>query len=224
MKLIIANWKMYLGVKESIALAKKTFAGKNETVICPSFAALSEVKKVLNKSVKLGAQNISWQDGGALTGEVSAGMLSELGCKYVIVGHSERRRFLKEGELVIREKLKAALAKKIIPILCVSDIKELLVLNDLVAEKIVVAYEPIWAIGTGRTPTMEEISNMHTKIRAKIGKSIKNVQVIYGGSVDEKNITRILETSGVDGVLVGGASTKLSSWKEIINYQDSKFN
>lgn len=216
MKLIIANWKMYLGVKESIALAKKTFSRKNETVICPSFIALSEVKKVLNKGVKLGAQNVSWQEDGALTGEVSAGMLFELGCKYVIVGHSERRRFLKEGDLVIREKLKAVLAKKITPIFCVSDLKELVVLNDLVAEKLVVAYEPVWAIDTGKIPTMDEISDMHKKIRIRVMKSIKNFRVIYGGSVDENNIEKIFVTPGVDGVLVGGASIKLNSWRKII--------
>jgi len=207
---------MYLGVKESIALAKKTHGGKNEIVVCPSFVALSGVRKTLNKGVKLGAQNVSWQEGGALTGEVSAGMLSELGCKYVIIGHSERRRFLKEGEVVIREKLKAVLAKKIIPILCVSDLAELSVLNNLSVEKLVIAYEPVWAIGTGKTPTMDEISAMHQKIYSKVKKSIKNLCVIYGGSVDEKNIEKILAAPGVDGVLIGGASAKPESWKKII--------
>ncbi|MFA6132155.1 MAG: triose-phosphate isomerase [Patescibacteria group bacterium] len=217
MKLIVANWKMYLGVKESIALAKKTRKGKNEIVVCPSFAALTGVGKALGRGVKLGAQNVSWQAGGALTGEVSAGMLSELGCRYVIVGHSERRRFLNESDIVVREKLKAVLAEKIIPILCVSEISELTILNNLSVEKMVIAYEPVWAIGTGKTPTMDEIAAMHKKIQAKAGKSVKNLRVIYGGSVDEKNIEKILATPGVDGVLIGGASAKLVSWKKIIS-------
>lgn len=217
MKLIVANWKMYLGVKESIVLAKKTRGGKNEIVVCPSFAALSGVGQALGHGVKLGAQNVSWQAGGALTGEVSAGMLSELGCQYVIIGHSERRRFLGENNAIIRKKLKAASAAKIIPILCVSKTAELSVIRGLSLNKLVVAYEPVWAIGTGRTPTITEISSMHEKIRARAGRSVKNFRVIYGGSVDEKNLGKILAAPGVDGVLVGVASAKLSSWKKIVS-------
>lgn len=215
MKLIIANWKMYLGIRESVVLAKKIRGGKNEVVVCPSFVAMAGVKKALGRRVKLGAQNVSWQEGGALTGEVSAGMLAALGCRYVIVGHSERRRFLKESDLVIREKLKAVLARRLIPILCVSELAELLVLNHLSASEVVVAYEPVWAIGTGRTPTMEEISVTHKKIRLRAEKSVKNLRVIYGGSVDEKNIDKILAAPGVDGVLIGGAGVKIKFWSKI---------
>jgi triosephosphate isomerase len=115
----------------------------------------------------------------------------------------------------IREKLKAALAKQITPILCVSELGELVVLNNLPAEKIVVAYEPIWAIGTGKTPTVEAISNFHKEIRVRVGKIAR---VIYGGSVDEKNIEKILAAPSVDGVLVGGAGAKLSFWKKICGF------
>jgi triosephosphate isomerase len=216
MKIIIANWKMYLGLKASVALAKQTLVGQKEIVVCPSFVALPEVKKVLPKGVKLGAQNVSWQDGGALTGEVAASMLAELGCRYVIIGHSERRRLLREDEIIIRKKLRAALAGKLIPILCVSRLEELSVLSGLTASRLVVAYEPLWAIGTGRTPTTANISAMHQKIRAKTGKSVGNLRVIYGGSVDEKNCRAILAAPGVDGVLVGAASAKTASWKKII--------
>ncbi|KKU05626.1 MAG: Triosephosphate isomerase [Candidatus Uhrbacteria bacterium GW2011_GWE2_45_35] len=207
---------MYLGVKDSVRLAKNIVAGKNQVIVCPSFVAIPEVKKALGKGVKLGAQNVSWQESGALTGEVSAGMLVELGCRYVIVGHSERRRFLAESDFVVREKLKAVLAKKIIPILCVSDLSELKILNQLVINDLIVAYEPVWAIGTGKTPTMEEIADMHKKIRARAGKSIKKLLVIYGGSVEEKNLKNILALPEVDGVLIGGASTTLSSLKKIL--------
>ncbi len=232
-KLLIANWKMYLGVKESVVLARQTSKVKsaNEIVICPSFVVLPLMKKELGKKVKLGAQNVAWREGGALTGEVSASMLSELGCKYVIIGHSERRSLLNESEVTIREKLKLAVAKKNIPIFCVGETAEarkagetvkvikgqLAVLNNLSFDKLVIAYEPVWAIGTGRVPTTEEISDVHGFIRAEAGKSVKNLQIVYGGSVDENNIKKILAVTGVDGVLVGGASTKLNSWKKIIS-------
>jgi len=232
-KLIIANWKMYLGVKESIVLARQTSKIKttNEIVICPSFVVLSLVKKELGKKIKLGAQNVAWKESAALTGEVSAGMLSELGCKYAIIGHSERRSLLNESDVTIREKLKLAVAEKIIPIFCVGETAEarkagetvriiksqLAVLNNLSFDKLVIAYEPIWAIGTGRVPTSDEISDVHEFIRVETGKLVKNLQIIYGGSVDENNIKKILNTKSVDGVLVGGASTKINSWKKIIN-------
>lgn len=212
MKLIIANWKMYLGLKQSVALARRIRVNRNEVVVCPSLAALSEVKRVLRKGVKLGAQNTSWQEGGALTGEVPASMLAELGCKYVIVGHSERRRCLGENNAMVRNKLKAASAAGLIPILCVSKTAELSVLKGLSFNKLVAAYEPIWAIGTGRTPAITDISAMHERIRAGVRGSVKNLRVIYGGSVDERNIKRILAAPGVDGVLVGEASTKLKFW------------
>lgn len=117
---------------------------------------------------------------------------------------------------MIRKKLKAALAEKITPILCVSKAAELSVLNNFSAEKMVVAYEPLWAIGTGRTPTLEEISAKHEKIRGQTRRSVKNLRVIYGGSVDKKNIGQILAAPGVDGVLIGRASTKIKSWLKII--------
>lgn len=230
-KTIIANWKMYLGVKESIILARQTSKIKtiNEIVLCPSFVVLPLVKKELGKKIKLGAQNVAFRDGGALTGEVSAGMLNELGCKYVIIGHSERRSFLNESDVMIREKLKLAVAQKIIPIFCVGETAEarkigetvkviknqLAVLNNLSFDKLVIAYEPVWAIGTGRVPTLEEISDVHGFIRTEAGKSSKNLQIIYGGSVDENNIKKILIIPGVDGVLVGGASTKINFWKKL---------
>lgn len=231
MPLIIANWKMLLGFKESIALAKqiKSLKFKQPIVVCPSFAALSEVKKTIGSRVVLGAQNVSWQAGGALTGEVSASMLSEVGCQYVIIGHSERRIFANEGDLVIREKLKLAAANGLTPVLCIGETKlerelgqtkkilkkQLSVLNRLSFEKIIVAYEPVWAIGGNHTLTPKEIISIHKFIRLLISATVVKPQIIYGGSVDENSLSEILLLPEVDGVLVGHASAKLRFWKKI---------
>jgi triosephosphate isomerase len=230
-KIIIANWKMFLGIEESVSLARKIFQIKSscKIVICPSFLALLEVKKVLGKTAKLGGQNLAWQAGGALTGEVSASMLAEVGCRYVIIGHSERRIFANEGDLVIREKIKLAVKNNLCPILCVGETtrerednktftvikKQLAVLNKLDLKKMIVAYEPVWAIGSGKTPTLQEISVAHNRIKKIVAKKIKSLSVIYGGSIDENNLTEILSTNFVDGVLIGRAGTKINFWKKL---------
>lgn len=222
---------MFLGNKDSVFLARKISKIKSlhEIVICPSFPALVEVKKNFGKKIKLGAQNISWQAGGALTGEVSASMLVEVGCRYAIIGHSERRIFANEGDLVIREKLKLAVANGLLPILCIGETvlereegktkkiikKQLVVLNDLSFKELIIAYEPVWAIGTNRLPTSEEMVAAHKLIRKSVGQAVKKLHVVYGGSVDEKNLREILATPEADGVLVGRASTKNSFWKII---------
>ncbi|MFH1252937.1 MAG: triose-phosphate isomerase [Candidatus Uhrbacteria bacterium] len=229
-KIIIANWKMFLSLKESVVLAKQItkLKTKNEIVVCPAFISLVEVKKTLGKAKKIGAQNVAWQAGGALTGEVSAGMLAEVGCQYVIIGHSERRIFANEGDLVIREKLKLAAAYGLTPILCVGETalerqtqqtkkvlkKQLAVLNNLSFKKLIVAYEPVWAIGTNQIPTVKEISLAHQLINETASPVAKKVSVVYGGSVDENNLKEILAVPEVAGVLVGRASTKVSFWKK----------
>jgi triosephosphate isomerase len=232
MKLIIANWKIYLGAKESVALARRLskIKSKNQLVVCPSFPVVSEVKKALGKNIKLGAQNVAQKPDGALTGEVSAGMLSSLGCQYVIVGHSERRHTLSETDAQIKEKLRVVVSSKMIPVLCVGETlserksgktieivrKQLSVLRGLKFENLVIAYEPVWAIGTGLTPTLEQISEVHKTIKKVIGKLVSKTKVLYGGSVDKKNAQKILSLAEVDGALIGRASTDYSSLKKII--------
>ncbi|MDP3985584.1 MAG: triose-phosphate isomerase [bacterium] len=237
MKLVVANWKMYLGVRESVALAK-TLA-KNAKVprgavtICPSFSALGSVAGVLKKTgYSLGAQDIAVEDRGAYTGEVSGKDLRELGCEVVIIGHSERRHELNETDAEIRKKIMAAIRNRLKPVLCVGETEEerksgkaeMVVRHQLESAlkrlpithyplPITVAYEPVWAIGTGRDASKEDVVEMHTFIRTvckRLLPSSVRVQVLYGGSVDRKNIDSFLAESAVDGVLVGGASARAS--------------
>lgn len=234
-KLIIANWKTFLGEKESLTLARKILSWqksfiKKEIVICPSFPVITAIKKKIGKVIKIGGQNVATEEAGALTGEVAAKMLADVGCDYVIIGHSERRRLFGETEAIIKKKLAIVLKNKIVPVLCVGETaverknkktisvlkKQLEVLQDLSFKKIIIAYEPVWAVGSDHTPTDEEIAQAHLAIRTQFGKK-SGLKIIYGGSVDENNISAILATPAVDGVLVGRASTKEDFWKKIKN-------
>lgn len=233
---LIANWKMNLSVKESIALAndyvrlfKKTNA---EIIACPSFTSLPFVCKALEKTnLAVGAQDVFWENKGAFTGEVSPDELVELGANYVIIGHSERRNYLGEEDWMIHRKISATLAARHLnPILCIGETKEdhdngdrEEVLSRQLAEaldgislglnqNLLVAYEPIWSIGTGELPSPEEISYVNDVIRVLLrryfgDRSDRACAVIYGGSVDEKTVQPIMET-GIDGFLVGSASLK----------------
>ncbi len=233
---LIGNWKMNLSVKESIALAeeyerlfKKT---KLDIVACPSFTSLPFVCKALeDSSISVGAQNISWEQKGAFTGEVSANDVAELGAEYVIIGHSERRLLLGEDDWMIQQKMRAIFEqRKLTPILCIGETKEdhdndkreevlSLQLSEAldglslnIGQNLIIAYEPVWAIGVGETPEAEEISYVSDVIRVMLrrffgDRADQNCAVLYGGSVDEKTVGPILET-GLDGFLVGGASLK----------------
>jgi len=247
-KIIIANWKMKLNIGESLELARqyadffKKTDGEKEIAICPSEIALVEIKKIIrHTSVKLGAQNVFWEDAGAYTGEISALMLAEAGCEYVIIGHSERRSHLLENYEMIHQKAKAVLDhSKIIPIICVgeslkekeSDKRDYVIIEQLQQtfggiklmpdQKIIVAYEPIWAIGTGQVIKPKDAENMHEIIIAVLVDlfgvdSVKNqFSIIYGGSVDGKNAKDFNNLDNIDGFLVGGASLKVKEFLKIV--------
>ena len=245
--IIAGNWKMYKTIKEAIELSnglkRELFKLSNqavEVVICPPFTALSDVSEIIIESdISLGAQDIYWVDEGAFTGEVSAPMIKEAGCQYVIIGHSERRQFFGETNESVNKKLKAALANNLTPIVCVGEMLaeresgktfEVLknhvegALNGLLPEdvlKIIVAYEPVWAIGTGKTATPEQAQEVHKYIRDLLHKLFNQevaseVRIQYGGSVKPENITELIGKPDVDGALVGGASLKVDSFSAIV--------
>lgn len=246
MKHVIANWKMHLTIRESLALGRAVMlAGKGKSVfpnvvLCPSFPALADVHKLISKSrVRLGAQDVFWQDTGAFTGEVSPRQLKDAGCTHVIIGHSERRSILGVTDEMVNKKLLSALGAGLIPIVCVGESK-----SDRAAGKakavverqinaalqtvklkprdlILFAYEPVWAIGTGVAATPADAVDMHAHIRVVAasllnGSKAKQLALLYGGSVDEKNAYAFLREGEVDGVLVGGASVKWRSFEGIL--------
>lgn len=204
-----------------------------EVVLCVPFTVLSALSKHLHGSrVKLGAQNIHWADSGAFTGEISGEMLSELGVRYVVVGHSERRQFFGETDETVNLRLKAAQRHGFTPILCVGETKEQrdtgetesVIINQLTADlvdvdqqNLVIAYEPIWAIGTGDTCESSEANRVIGLIRQQLTNA--NVSIQYGGSVKPENIDEIMAQPEIDGALVGGASLAPESFGRIANYQ-----
>lgn len=231
MKLIIANYKMHCGVRESTALARgvlRGLAGEThapEVVLCPSFPALVDVRKVIAKThVCLGAQDVASTPNGAFTGEVSAAQLKDAGCAYVLVGHSERRERLGETDTMVREKLVQAYAAGIAPVLCVGENPEAQVaaaLQDVTVprgERVIVAYEPREAIGTGNAARVEDVVSVHRAIRRVLATVApeREACVLYGGSVDGTNAHDYLRERDVDGVLVGGASVKLAEFLTVI--------
>lgn len=224
-KIIVANWKCN---PRNLAQAKKLFnAVKNtKAVICPPFVYLDTSHKLRNAKYELGAQNCHWQQSGAYTGEVSPKMLKDLGCQYVIIGHSERRKYFKETDEIIHKKLKSALKAGLKPILCIGEDKgqnaKRVVNNQLKKDlkgiakkdlkKIIIAYEPVWAISTsgGEYCSPERAKRIMDFIRA----DFKN-KVIYGGSVDSKTIKGYIDV-GFEGALVGGASLNAKEFIKIV--------
>ncbi|MEI7942704.1 MAG: triose-phosphate isomerase [Candidatus Riflemargulisbacteria bacterium] len=247
-KMIIAgNWKMNKDLDEAVQLVeklKKGFKNKNkvEVVICPSFTNLSAVNAIVKDSdIKLGAQNMYTEEKGAYTGEINASMLRSVGCKYVIIGHSERRQYFNETNQFLNKKIKVALENNLFPIYCVGEtleqresgkvekvIKEQIEegLKDISSDdlkKIVLAYEPVWAIGTGKTATPQQANDVHVFIRkllvAMSSTAVaEQVSILYGGSVTPESSSELMGKSDIDGALVGGASLKVDSFMEIINY------
>ena len=235
---------MYKTATEAVALVKalkREVDGVKdvEIVVCPPFTALAAVSTVVqNGNIKLGAQNVHWEKEGAFTGEIAAPMLKELFVRYAIVGHSERRQLFSETDVGVNKRAKAALASEIRPIVCVGETlaqREKGQTKTVVREQVtgslaglskddmletVVAYEPVWAIGTGRTPTNEDIAKMHRHIRrvlvARFGDAGRRIDILYGGSVNPKNAKEILAQSEVGGALVGGASLKAADFLTII--------
>ncbi|MFC4165901.1 triose-phosphate isomerase [Teichococcus aestuarii] len=230
--LIAGNWKMHGTLAEATALASGVAAGateKAELLVCPPFPHLVPVAEALRgKAVALGAQDCHAAAKGAHTGDVAAAMLKDLGAAYVILGHSERRADHGESDAAVKAKAEAALAAGLVPVVCVGESEaqrlsgeaEAVVAGQLAgslpegfaAAGGVVAYEPVWAIGTGRTPTEDDIAAMHARIRAELEKAFgeagKTLRILYGGSVKPSNAKGILALPHVDGALVGGASLK----------------
>jgi len=245
--IIAGNWKLYKTITEAIELANglkrdlfKVSAEDVDIVVCPVYTALSEVAEVVaNSNIALGAQDAYWQDEGAFTGEVSVKMLKDAGCAYVIIGHSERRQFFSETNETVNKKIKAVLGHGLTPIMCCGEMlaereagNTFKVLDDHLtnglkgftadeAEKIVIAYEPVWAIGTGKTATPAQAQEAHQYIRntlAKLfGKDVASrMRIQYGGSVKPENIEELMRQPDVDGALVGGASLKVDSFAQIV--------
>ncbi len=229
--LVVANWKMNpRTLKEAKEIARAS--DDKRVVVCPPFIFLEEVKRTVKKG-KVGAQNCFWERGGkksSFTGEVSPGMLKDIGCKYVIVGHSERRTVLKEEAKVIKMKVKAVLAEKMTPILCVGEKKEKEsapeeikkqlkeALQGVPLKNVIIAYEPVFAIGTGKACPVDLAEKRKLFIKsflAKIRKKGEDIPVLYGGSVDGKNASSYVK-AGFDGLLVGGASTKPGEFERIL--------
>ncbi len=241
------NWKMNKTVAESVDLVKKLSASlagvsDRDIVVCPPFTSLAIVSEVLKgTSISLGAQNMNDHTDGAYTGEVAPGMLTDVGCQYVILGHSERRQYYGETDELVHKKLQLALDKKLIPIVCVGELlKEreegrtfqviekqikggVSGLSPAQATGVIIAYEPVWAIGTGKTATPAQAQEVHFFIRglmARIyGDAIANsVRILYGGSVKADNIDTLMAQPDIDGGLVGGASLDVNSFTRIVKF------
>jgi triosephosphate isomerase (TIM) len=239
-KIIIAgNWKMYKTQSEASEFLMEFISQiddapeDREVVLCVPFTDLTIVSKSLHGNrIRLGAQNVHWEDCGAYTGEISASMLTEVGVRYVIVGHSERRQYFGETDQTVNLRLKAAQSSGLIPILCVGETKqqrdageaEQIIINQLkhglvgiAQDRLVIAYEPIWAIGTGETCAADEADRVIGLIRAQL--TNPNVTIQYGGSVKPSNIDEIMAQPHIDGVLVGGASLAAADFAGIVNYK-----
>lgn len=245
-QIIAGNWKMHTDLAEATILVEGIKAAlaegevSREVVVCPPFTGLSTVADLIEDTdVRLGAQNMYFEPKGAFTGEVSPLMLTDVGCHYVILGHSERREYFSESDALINQKIKAAFQYDLIPILCVGeslaqreanetqsfiDSQLTAGLEGLTAEQVsqmVIAYEPIWAIGTGKTATAEQAGEVCTAIRAKVAAlfdaaTAEALRIQYGGSVKGSNAKDILSQPDIDGALVGGASLKSDDFMAII--------
>lgn len=245
---IAGNWKMNKTVGEARGLAleirNKTLnlAGAVDVIVCPAFTALPAVADVLKDShVGLGAQNLYWEEKGAYTGEISAAMLVDAGCRYVILGHSERRKYFGEGDADVSKKARAALAAGLNPIVCVGETleqREAGTTKDVIRGQVqgslrglgeddmlhtIVAYEPVWAIGTGKTATPETAQDVHAFIRNILidlfGLEVAlRVRIQYGGSVKPDNIRDLMAQPDIDGALVGGASLEGRAFANIVGY------
>ena len=246
-KVIIAgNWKMNKTAAEAKALCEALkeslapLAGKVEVAVCPTFTSLATAVEVLKGSnVKVGAQNIHWAENGAVTGEISGAMLKEIGVEYVIIGHSERRQYFGETDETVNKRMQAALAKGLKPILCIGETLEEREGNKTEAvleqqlkgafadiceckmDQITIAYEPVWAIGTGKTATPEMAEETHAFIRKTIAalynEAIADAMVIqYGGSMKPENAQALVAQADIDGGLIGGAALKADSFTALV--------
>ncbi len=231
----IANWKIYLSHQQEINFIKKNLnelielSKERNIILSPSFTSLFQIHELLKVSnINLAAQNCSTLESGALTGEVSADSIKESGCNFCIVGHSERRKFFNETNEIIERKIKLLLEKNITPILCIGETlqeyennKTSQVLENQLSliikinkiEKIIIAYEPVWSIGTGNIPKIDEIDQI-VRITKQIIK--KDIPILYGGSVNSKNILEFKKSTEISGFLIGKASTDFQEFKKIV--------
>lgn len=244
-RIIAGNWKMNTTVAEAISLAEAiTNEHHNhhvDVVLCPPFTNLYAVHSVIKDTpVALGAQNLHWEEKGAFTGEVAASMLRSVGCQFVIIGHSERRQFFGETDETVNKKIKKALEHQLTPIVCVGELLEEresrqteavvekqvrgafsgLVKHE--ALKLVIAYEPVWAIGTGRVATPEQAQQVHKFVRDLLAalydrETAETIRIQYGGSMKAENAAELLAQPDIDGGLIGGASLKADSFLGIVN-------
>jgi triosephosphate isomerase len=242
-KLIAGNWKLHNTVREAVELARgvheQTAGLGAEVAVAPVFTALASVRAALEKShVALSAQDVYWENKGAFTGQVSAPLLKDVGCSYCIVGHSERRQFFGETDETVRKKLRALLAAQVRPILCVGESLEQreqeatlgVVFGQVAAglagipteqlAGLVIAYEPVWAIGTGKTASPADAQAVHAALRAQLAHERGTefagaVRILYGGSVKAENAAQLLGQQDIDGALVGGASLALEQFVAI---------
>jgi len=243
-QLVVGNWKMNGSQQQNAELLAKIIANwpgdhRAEVVVCPPHTYILQVQKILaNSSILVGAQNVSEHDNGAFTGEISAKMLADLQCKFVIIGHNERRRMQGETDEQIAQKFMAAQRANLVPILCVGESlaereqgKHLEVIGEQlqsvfkhtgreVFAKAVVAYEPIWAVGTGKTATPEQAHEVHHFIREQLGTVAEVVRILYGGSVKAHNAEQLFALTDIDGALLGGASLDAEEFLKICKAAD----
>jgi triosephosphate isomerase len=248
--LIAGNWKMNKNSCEATEFGKeiaKLYGSyeKTEVLLIPSFTELKSVyDEIKNTAIRLGAQNFYPEKSGAYTGEVSYSQLLAAGCTYVLVGHSERRRLFNESSALLNRKVLVAMEKGLSPILCVGETleeKESLMTKDIIKTQLkeglkdvsgetgrylTIAYEPVWAIGTGKVAQNEDIQQIHAFIRSVIfnlfdGDTAEHIRILYGGSVKPDNIKGIMQQRDVDGVLVGGASLDISTFAKLITFGDN---
>jgi triosephosphate isomerase len=243
---VAGNWKMNTDSNTSVSLAKQIASGSSEVgqdvtvAICPPFVYLQSVANALGtSSIAIGAQDLYFEPEGAYTGEISASMLKDVGCTYVICGHSERRHVIGEPDDLINKKVAAALGGGLLPILCVGELLDerdagqteqvvsrqlkagLTGLSEQKASAVTIAYEPVWAIGTGRTATAQQAQEVHEFVRKLLGQMYgsqlaEQTRILYGGSVKPNNAAELMDQPDVDGLLVGGASLKADDFLAII--------
>ncbi|WP_418790961.1 triose-phosphate isomerase [Phosphitispora sp. TUW77] len=247
--LIAGNWKMNKTIEEAILLVSELGmlvddVIDREVVVCPSFLALdAAIEAGVGSIISFGAQNMYWEEKGAFTGEISPKMLQDMGCSYVIIGHSERREYFGETDETVNKKLQAALGYELIPIVCVGEKLEdrekgitedvirkqveagLLGIDKEQAATLVVAYEPVWAIGTGKTASDKDAQKVVSFIRQLIAdmygkEAADRVRILYGGSIKPENIADLMRQPDIDGALVGGASLDAKVFASIVKYKD----
>jgi triosephosphate isomerase (TIM) len=246
-KVIAANWKMYKNVEQTREFFREFLPlvsnhNRDEVVVCPPFVCIPAAVEAAKEShIGIGGQDLFWEQEGAYTGEISASMLLSVGCSHVIIGHSERRQYFGETDDTVNHKLERALQAGLTPIVCVGEVlqereaglTEQILRQQCVgafrgisgekAKKMTVAYEPVWAIGTGKTATPQMAADAHRIIRAEAAKALgddlaRNLRILYGGSVKPENAKALMSEEEIDGALVGGASLNAKSFEQIVKY------